>query len=274
MIRNTAAVLVTVLLTGSAASAATSVAAKCQSAKNKEAGSVAKCRQAAEAKRALTGDEPGYADAIAKCATKFSDKWAAAEQKAIDKGGSCQTTGDYGTISASLTDGLDCVAGALDTGDTTCLLCGNGVLDGDEECDFGTLDGQTCSSVTGGAEPFGNLACSGCVFDTSDCHHYETIGGANWTLASTVESCDSACAADGLVYNPATQTYAGSSGSDANCFLVLAALDHPAPVTATSLNYPFGGMGCVYSAGNGTRDTDPTSSSSFWNGTRRACACM
>ncbi len=51
----------------------------------------------------------------------------------------------------------------------TCPLptCGDGVVEGDEDCDFGDLDGETCA--TQGL--FGDgLACgTGCVFDTSGC---------------------------------------------------------------------------------------------------------
>ena len=49
----------------------------------------------------------------------------------------------------------------------TCSICGNGVLDGFEECDGTNLRGETCSSL--GLES-GSLSCSSsCTFDTSGC---------------------------------------------------------------------------------------------------------
>ena len=53
----------------------------CRAAKNKAAGKYASCRQVAEGKLATNGDVVKYADAIAKCGTKFATAW----QKAIDK---------------------------------------------------------------------------------------------------------------------------------------------------------------------------------------------
>jgi hypothetical protein len=54
---------------------------------------------------------------------------------------------------------------------TTCqnaLVCGNGVADGDEQCDGSDLDGQTCQGL--GYTLGGTLACdAGCGFNTSGC---------------------------------------------------------------------------------------------------------
>jgi hypothetical protein len=49
-------------------------------------------------------------------------------------------------------------------------VCGNGVREGDEQCDGADLGGQTCASVTSGFVQGGTLACTAdCKFDTSDC---------------------------------------------------------------------------------------------------------
>lgn len=69
--------------------------------------------------------------------------------------------------------GLGFVAGALGctagcTFDmSACASCGNGVLDGAEECDGPDLGGQTCQGLGFSG---GTLACSpGCEHDTSGC---------------------------------------------------------------------------------------------------------
>lgn len=46
--------------------------------------------------------------------------------------------------------------------------CGNGVVDGGEECDGQNLNGQSCSSVPGGFTG-GKLSCASCKLDTSNC---------------------------------------------------------------------------------------------------------
>ncbi len=47
-------------------------------------------------------------------------------------------------------------------------ICGNGVVEGTEDCDSDNLNGQTCASQ--GYEQ-GNLTCHDCRFDTSDCSY-------------------------------------------------------------------------------------------------------
>ncbi len=49
-------------------------------------------------------------------------------------------------------------------------MCGNGKIDGDEDCDGDELNGESCASATMNAQPGGTLGCrSDCRFDTSDC---------------------------------------------------------------------------------------------------------
>jgi hypothetical protein len=48
--------------------------------------------------------------------------------------------------------------------------CGNGVRDGDEDCDGADLGGATCATVTGGFVQSGTLTCNpDCTFNTADC---------------------------------------------------------------------------------------------------------
>lgn len=63
------------------ATAAPTPEQKCQAGKNQEAGKYAFCLQKAEKKLVLTGDMTRYNEAVAKCETKFAEKW----QKLIDK---------------------------------------------------------------------------------------------------------------------------------------------------------------------------------------------
>ena len=58
--------------------------------------------------------------------------------------------------------------------------CGNGVIDGTEQCDLGTLNSQTCGTrgFTGGT-----LRCgAGCVFDTSGCYATRYVDNSNGTI--------------------------------------------------------------------------------------------
>ena len=74
------------------------------------------------------------------------------------------------------------------TGDlTTCNtdlaaaeLCGNGAIDGGEQCDLGTLNGATCATQ---AFAGGVLRCTnGCVFDTSGCFNARFADNADGTI--------------------------------------------------------------------------------------------
>jgi hypothetical protein len=59
-------------------------------------------------------------------------------------------------------------------------ICGNGKVEGDEECDVGTLNGKTC--VTEGFAG-GTLACgTGCGFDTSGCYADRFVDNFDGTI--------------------------------------------------------------------------------------------
>ncbi|MBL8014487.1 MAG: hypothetical protein JNN05_11630 [Candidatus Omnitrophica bacterium] len=75
----------------------------------------------------------------------------------------CQSLGyTGGTLRCSSTCGLDT---SLCTGPEP-SVCGNGKIEGSEECEKGTLNGQTCGTLgfDGGA-----LGCSNCKFSTGSC---------------------------------------------------------------------------------------------------------
>ncbi len=48
-------------------------------------------------------------------------------------------------------------------------LCGNGQVDGGEQCDGNNFGGKTCQSILGNANATGNLSCNNCVLDSSQC---------------------------------------------------------------------------------------------------------
>src|SRR5262249_44726013 len=135
------------------------------------AGKYAACRQKAGKSLVLTGDATKYGDAITKCAAKLGTSWQKAIDQATAAGATCLdaplSAGQYQTVIDGQTD---CVATAVGGGGLAGCPCGNGTIEPGEGCDLGTLGGQTCDSATGGAKPYGQLACApGCALDTSGC---------------------------------------------------------------------------------------------------------
>jgi len=109
------------------------------------------------------------------------------------------------------------------------------------------------SAVSNNASP---AACGGAL-----------VGGFCWYL-SNADSCTNTCASNGG-YNEATKTYAGSSGSNANCKAVLDALGGSDPTVGSTSSYA---NGCHNYNGSYYRDTSTTTANSN-TGADRACAC-
>jgi len=77
-----------------------------------------------------------------------------------------QTCEGLGYAGGSLMCAADCSA-LITSGCTQAMACGNGVIDGNEECDGGNLNGKTCQSLGFNG---GSLACTqGCKLDTNGC---------------------------------------------------------------------------------------------------------
>jgi hypothetical protein len=208
--RGTLAGLVVAAMTlGSMGAGAVTATEKCESDKVKTAGKYAFCRMKADSKAIKKNVAPDYT----KCVAKYALIWAKVEGNA---GGACPVTGDEAAIDAQTTecaDGLTaaiggnppvgCVADLVECEDdlttcdtelttcgdnlTTCEddlavaeLCGNGALDGGEDCDLGTLAGETCvtQGFTGGV-----LSCAnGCTFDTSGCWNMRFVDNGDGTI--------------------------------------------------------------------------------------------
>src|SRR5262249_36360771 len=92
--RTVAVTVATVLLAGGTL-ASTSSDRKCQSDKNKAAGSYDHCRQKVEAEFATTDDEVARAARLQSCQDRYEQKWASIESKAA---GACPSAGDHAAI--------------------------------------------------------------------------------------------------------------------------------------------------------------------------------
>jgi hypothetical protein len=87
------------------------------------------------------------------------------------------------------------------------------------------------------------------------------------------QSCDGVCTAQGLTYDTATSTYAGSSGSLANCQTLLDALN--AGSGSVSDGGCAEGWGCFISGSTRIRCVNPATNSTASAPTfARACACL
>jgi hypothetical protein len=211
-------------------------AEKCEAAKLKVAGKYFFCVEKAHAKAVRTGD----ALDTSKCMGTFGGKW---EQAETEGGGMCPDGVSVSAMHAHLAQQAAQTA-AIIAG--TQGICGDGAIHvGTEQCDDINLGGETCVSLLGPGTS-GTLACAAdCTFDTAACLPCTgaVVGGSCWHLGPTFTSCDDTCAAVGRTCDPATATYAGSSGTLAGCAAVLAAIApaYPAPVDS-----PCGvGMGCT-----------------------------
>jgi hypothetical protein len=138
-----------------AATAGPTPAQKCQAAKLKEVAKYDSCRLKAEAKGVIKG-EP--AD-MTKCDGKFGVGWAKAEAQGQ---GQCPTMGDQSSIGADVTAHTDEIALLLSG-----VFCGNGTVEGAEECDMTDFDGATCADYSFDS---GSLVCTpSCTIDSTGC---------------------------------------------------------------------------------------------------------
>jgi hypothetical protein len=123
------------LLGGATMAPAATPEEKCQSGKNNTAGLYASCLAKAEKVHVLTGDAMKYGAAVTKCETKYGLLWGKLEQKAVDAGTTCPSTGDQTDIQDFVDACNTSVAEAL-AGGTLPL----NVLDCNEDLDTCTTD--------------------------------------------------------------------------------------------------------------------------------------
>ncbi|MFN2427714.1 MAG: hypothetical protein ABR587_14855 [Candidatus Binatia bacterium] len=175
MFRNTkfvvAAATALLATTVSGAAAALAPDVRCESGKLKATAVYASCLLKAESKGLLKMLSPDFS----KCVEKFNAKFPKLEEQAGV--GICPSEMDVADI-RDLTDEYESTVALLLSGGSLppTGLCGDGIIDGGEDCDVGDLDGETCAT-----QGFfnGTLACApGCSFDTSACNatRFEDIG--------------------------------------------------------------------------------------------------
>jgi hypothetical protein len=165
----TAAAAIALLNFGSAHAA--SQADNCEAAKLKIAGQYDFCQLKAQATAVKTGGMPDYS----KCNTKFGQKWMAVETAG---NGMCPTTGDAASIQTRITTDSGDLAVLLSGGSVS--VCGDGVIEAGEQCDFNNLNGKTCQTQGFAG---GTLTCGpGCAFDTSGCFATRFVDNGDGTV--------------------------------------------------------------------------------------------
>lgn len=103
---------------------------------------------------------------------------------------------------------------------------------------YGGVTGKHDDTILKRKDAFPPLACP------SFCTGF-SFAGACWFPGTALgASCDQTCADQGLVYDDATRTVAGSDGSNANCQAVLNGLSFPAPFGGGFACEPLSGVGC------------------------------
>jgi hypothetical protein len=253
-------------------------AEKCEATKNKIAGKYAFCRAKAEAKAIKKGIAPDYT----KCDAQLGDKWTKAELPAA-----CLDAVSATAIQDFVTASTDAIAGALVDGGVLPECGDDSVNVAGEQCDGSDLDGYSCASL---GHLGGSLGCdASCNFDVSGCADCFSLGGVDvggfcWFLG-TATDCNATCASAGLTYSAATLTYAGSSGTLAQCYEVMDALGQTSPPFTdvgdldclSNANIAVSGIGCAVTGPSfplRIRCTaTPTVASASHSDLSRACAC-
>jgi len=123
---------------------------------------------------ACTLDEVGHGEPFSTCGNDF-----------VDEGEGCDGDlfADKTCLDFGFTHGRLACDSSCHVDSSGCHTCGNGVREGDEDCDGADLDGQTCKSAIGFSS--GTLGCtSQCRWDPNDC---STCGNA---IIEAGEACD------------------------------------------------------------------------------------
>ena len=169
------AMAMAVLVAAAPASAGVEPANLCKEAKYKAAGKKAFDLLKVFGKNTKKADTAKLVEDIAKAQSSFTREFSKA-----DTLGPCPFPGDAADVGLAVDD---CVSGIIElinfgttitttttipTTTTTLVLCGNGVLDGEEQCDPPDYGGVTCESL--GFNLDGTLGCTAvCQYDVSGC---------------------------------------------------------------------------------------------------------
>jgi hypothetical protein len=198
------------------------------------------------------------ADPAVKCESgklKESSKYAACRLKADAKAVSKAVAADY----------TKCDSKFGDKWDKTEAKAGPGICPSEGDKVAVQADITNLTTDLG----LGLAGCPGAV-----------VGGACWLLGAAQDNCDQTCTDAGRVYDAATETFAGSSGTDTNCMRVLDATGASSSSgfdTDTEACGFFPTIGCIYDDFVGSRvRCDSVATTSTAGGDEfvvRACAC-
>ena len=132
---------------------------KCSGAKAKVAGKHYSCTENVFAKYLQNGTPPD----LSKCSATFTKNWDKAENKVLD---ACPDS----VVTVEMDDflkGQATTTAFIVAGYASIPICGDEQINGaGEQCDGTNLGGATCASL---GFTSGELACTDCVLDTSDC---------------------------------------------------------------------------------------------------------
>lgn len=112
-------------------------------------------------------------------------------------------------------------------------VCGNDLIEVGEDC-----DGIDLGACMAGCAPDCSCAppppCPGAI-----------VAGTCWVVGDLGDNCTQTCTLTGRAYDAATETYAGSGGTIANCAALMAALGGGSPAAASCSS----GLGCTLGSG-------------------------
>jgi len=164
------AVALAVFVAGAPAHAGVDPGNLCKEGKDKAAGKKAFDLLKAFGKNTKKSDTAKLAQDISKAQSKFTKGFSKA-----DTLGPCPVPGDAPDVEPVVDDCADRVITLIDGGSLG--VCGNGVVDGEEQCDPPDYGGATCGTL--GFNLDGTLGCTAaCQYDLSGCECQEASAAA------------------------------------------------------------------------------------------------
>jgi len=169
------------------------------------------------------------------CTQKQSDAWTKIETK---YGTHCLTIGDQGPVQGEVAAMTDCLTDRFTPAAPASTVS--------------SIDVQCIPCPSGGA----------------------VVGGKCWLLGVAGDNCSSTCAAQGLVYDSATNDYAGTdAGAEAHCLWIAEQLGFPYQAGTFGISGPTNvGVGCSVQ-GHPFLCPGPATDIGNYIGFQRICAC-